>query len=205
MHPIDRAVLELCRDDFQTVKPLRDTIAQGSLYRHVQQLLRLGWLEKRGIYYKTTPAGHRQLRETTAMRRWDRWDAIYPPIRFVPTAVPRAMVELILAAIAIRQQATRPDRHAVFACAGRTLRWKTSLGLFICIALGLDPAIYLVECGCESGKSLTIRRSNTGSFVFQRDLLQAPFITLDEFLAADPGVRSTLRFFLNGRRHALRE
>ena len=50
MHPIDRAVLELCQDDFQTVKPLRDTIAQGSLYRHVQQLLRLGWLEKRGIY-----------------------------------------------------------------------------------------------------------------------------------------------------------
>ena len=134
------------------------------------------------------------------MRRWDRWDAIYPPIRFVPTAVHRAMVELIFAAIAIRQQATRPDRHAVFACAGGTLRWKTSLGLFICIALGLDPAIYLVECGCESGKSLTIRRSNTGSFVFQRDLLQAPFITLDEFLAADQGVRSTLRFFLSGRR-----
>ena len=57
MHPIDRAVLELCRDDFQTVKPLRDTIAQGSLYRHVQQLLRLGWLEKRGIYYKDHTSG----------------------------------------------------------------------------------------------------------------------------------------------------
>ena len=127
MHPIDRAVLDLSRDDFHTLKSLRNNVAQGSLYRHVQQLLRLGWLEKRGIYYKTTPAGHRQLSETNAMRRWDHWDLIYPPIRLVPTTVHRAMVELIFAAIAIRQQATRPDRHAVFACAGGTLRWKTSL------------------------------------------------------------------------------
>ncbi len=200
MHPIDRAVLELCQGDFHTLKRLRGSIPQGTLYRHIHTLLRLGWLEKSGIHYKTTEAGRRQLTPSNVIGRWDCWNAIYAPIRVVPTAVHRAMAELMFAAIAIRQQAIRPDRHPVFACAGGTLRWKTTLGLFICLALGLDPAVYVVECGCESGKSLTVRRGSDGSLVFKRELLTAPFITLDEFLAADPGVRSTLRFFLSGRR-----
>src|SRR5205085_6763826 len=62
-----------------------------------------------------------------------------------------------------------------------------------------DPALFLVDCGCESGKSLSIRRSGRGTLVFKRELLDAVFIALDEFLTADPGVRATLRLFLSGQ------
>jgi hypothetical protein len=109
------------------------------------------------------------------------------------------MAVLIFAAVAIRRHGIRPDRHPVFVCAGRTLRWKSSLGLFICMALGLDPAIYLVDCGSESGKSLAIRRNGTGAPLFKRELLNGDFLVLDEFLTADPGVRATLHLFLSGR------
>src|SRR5207247_678487 len=80
-----------------------------------------------------------------------------------------------------------------------TLRWKTSLGLFVCHALGLDPARHVVDLGTESGKSLTVRRSASGGLAFERDLLGASFVTLDEFLNADNSVRSSLGLFLAGR------
>ena len=171
------------------------------MYRHIKRFMSLGWLEKEGSLYKATDAGRRHLIEARSHRQWDKLVTLYPPLRLVPTAVHRALAQLIFAAVVIRQQGNRPDRHPVFVCAGGTLRWKSSLGRFICYALGLDPAVYLVDCGAESGKSLGVRRSGTGATVFKRELLTASFITLDEFLTADPGVRPTLRLFLSGRLH----
>src|SRR5262249_13955327 len=81
-----------------------------------------------------------------------------------------------------------------------TLRWKTSLGRFLCSSLGLDPADHVVDCGTESGKSLGIRRSGTGTFISKRELLNAPFLVLDEVLTVDPTARGTLGLFLSGRR-----
>lgn len=199
MNPIDRAILEHCVDDFHSLRPLRDHFPQGTLYRRVNRSVSLGWLQKERTLYRTTEAGRRQLLDAQSHRQWDSFETLYPPLRLVPTAVHRALAQLIFAAVAIRRQGTRPDRHPFFVCAGGTLRWKTSLGLFICRALGLDPAVHLVECASESGKSLAVRRSGTGAPVSQRELLKATFLTLDEFLAADPGVRATLQLFLSGR------
>jgi len=199
MHAIDRALLELCLDDFHALRSLLDRIPQGTLYRHVLRLVNLGWLEKQGTLYRTTEAGRRQLIQAQSQRLWDGVARHYSPLGLLPTLVHRAMAELILAAIVIRRQGTRPDRHAVFVCAGGTLKWKSSLALFLCFALGLDPAIFLIHCGTETGKSLAIRRSGTGTPVFRRELLDAVFITFDEFLTADTGVRTTLQLFLAGQ------
>jgi len=48
MHPTDRAILEHCANEFQPVVPLKGRIPSGSLYRHVNRLVRLAWLEKTG-------------------------------------------------------------------------------------------------------------------------------------------------------------
>lgn len=118
MNSIDRAILELCLDDFHALRFLRDRVPQGTLYRHVRHLVNMGWLQKQGTLYKTTEAGRRQLIEGESQRLWDGLAAHYPPLRLIPTPVHRAMAELILAAVAIRQQGTRPDRHPFFLCAG---------------------------------------------------------------------------------------
>ena len=117
----------------------------------------------------------------------------------IPTAVHRALIELIVAAIICRQHATRPDRHPFFVCAGGTLHWKTSAGMFVCHAVGLDPNPHVVDCGSETGKSIFIRRTGTGAITFQRDLLNTSFVVFDEFLTADRAVRSALNPFLSGR------
>ena len=199
MHPIDRVVLERCQDGFQPMTPLKGQIPSGTLYRHVGRLVALGWLEKQGRLYRTTAAGQRQLAMATSTRSWAALEITYPPLALVPTPTHRATVELLLAAVVARQHETRPDRHPSFVAFGSTLHWKTSLGIFVCHALGLDPALHVVDCGTETGKSVAIRRGSTGAPVFERQLLQAPFVTFDEFLTASPEVRAALGWFLGGR------
>ena len=56
-----------------------------------------------------------------------------------------------------------------------------------------------MDCGTESGKSLSFRRGGTGAIVSRRALLDAPLLILDEFLTADASVRDALGIFLSGR------
>jgi len=198
MTPIDRAILESCAKDFRRLKDLRADIPGGTLYRHAKRLIGMGWLERQGPLYRTTNAGRRNLLENQE-GRWDQLERLYQPLALIPTEVHRALVELIFAAVMARQNPIRSDRHPFFVCSGDTLHWKTSLGEFVCLAFGLDPAVHVVDCGSESGKSLFIRRTAAGDIASQRDLLNAPFVVLDEFLSADRAVRNSLNPFLVGR------
>ncbi len=199
MKPVDHTILEFCRDGLRPLKALRGQLPPATLYRHVHRLEGLGLLQRDGYRYGITEAGLRQLTEARSGRQWDALGEVYPPLVLVPTATHRALIELILAAVAVRQQGSRPDRHPYFVAFGGTLRWKTSLGSFVCHLLGLDPALHVVDCPSESGKSLSVRRSGTGSLVSKRELLDGPFLVLDEFQAADPSIRSALGIFLSGR------
>src|SRR5258708_7782289 len=107
MHAIDHAILEHCSTDFQPVAALKGSIASGSLYRHVTRLVKLGRLEKQGALYRTTAAGRRQLISAASGTTWDSLSDVYPPLALVPTPVPRALIELILAAIVARQHELR--------------------------------------------------------------------------------------------------
>jgi len=199
MNPVDRTILEFCGEDFCAVTSLKPQIPSGTLYRHVTRLVRLGWLDKSGNLYRTTATGHRRLQRPSGAQPWEALEEIYPPLGSVPTAVHRALIELLFAAVVARQHAIRPDRHPYFVAFGSTLHWKTSLGRFVCHALGLDPTLHVVDCGSETGKSLSFRRNAMGDTVSRRNILDAPFLVLDEFLTADSSVRSTLNLFLSGR------
>jgi hypothetical protein len=199
MHALDRAILEYCRDGFRPLSELRKEVPHGTCYRHVKLLCTLGFLEKQSSFYRTTEGGRRALVTASKDRRFNGFADVYAPIAEAPTPTHRAMAELVFTAGVARHHKIRADRHPYFAAAGQTLRWKTSLGQFCCYALGLDPAQHLVECGSESGKSLAIRRDHSGAIVFKRELLDAPFVVLDEFLCAEPSVRPSLQLFLTGR------
>lgn len=197
MTPIDRVILEFCATDFRRLKDLRADIPGGTLYRHAKRLIKIGWLERQGPLYRTTTAGRRNLVEHQE-ERWNQLEQFYSPLALIPTEEHRALVELILAAVMVRQHPTRGDCHPFFVCFGDTFHWKTTLGVFVCHALGLDPAVHVVDCGSESGKSLFIRRTASGDIASERQLVNAPFLVLDEFLAADRAVRSALNPFLAG-------
>jgi hypothetical protein len=199
MNPIDVAILTHGVEDFRPLKSLLQTIPKGTVYRHAKRLMQLGWLIKQGGLYQTTDAGRRQLQTVQLGTLWNRLELIYPPATFLPTDVHRAVFKLILAAVICRRYETRADRHPFFVCAGGTLRWKTSLGRFVCSALGLDAARHVVECGSEVGKSLFVRRDAAGTVVYKRELLDTPFVVLDEFQAGSPAVRTALNPFLSGR------
>jgi len=199
MDPIDWAILTHCAEDFRPLKPLLQTIPKGTAYRHAKRLLELGWLVREGQLYQTTDAGRRQLQAAQCGQQWTRLDAVYPPAKHLPTDVHRAVFELALAAVICRQYETRADRHPFFVCAGGTLKWKSSLGLFLCHALGLNPGRHIVECGSEAGKSMFVRRDAAGTVVYKRELLDTPLVVLDEFQTAAPPVRAALMPLLSGR------
>ena len=199
MHPIDSAILTSCADDFRPLKPLLQTVPKGTAYRHAKRLIQLGWLVRERGLYRATDAGRCQLQAAQRGQQWNRLDAVYQPIKYLPTDVHQALFELVLAAVICRQYETRSDRHPFLVCAGGTLRWKSSLGIFLCYALGLDPGRHLVECGGEAGKSLFVRRDAAGTVVYKRELLDTPMIVLDEFQTAASPVRAALIPLLSGR------
>jgi hypothetical protein len=197
MIPIDRAILEFCAKDFRRLKDLRAVFPGATLYRRAKRLVKIGWLERQGPLYRSTSTGLRNLSDNQE-GRWDRLEQVYSPLGLIPTEEHRGLVELILAAVMVRQRPTRLDCHPFFVIFGDTFHWKSTLGIFVCHALGLDPAIHVVDCGSESGKSLFIRRTASGDVASERQLVNAPFLVLDEFLAADRAVRSALNPFLTG-------
>ena len=197
MTTIDRGILEFCAKDFRLLKDLRAEYPAGTLYRHAKRLIKIGWLERQGSLYRSTSTGLRNLSDNQE-GRWDQLEQMYAPLGLIPTEEHRGLVELILAAVMVRQHPTRGDCHPFFVIFGDTFHWKTTLGIFVCHALGLDPAIHVVDCGSESGKSLFIRRTASGDVASERQLVNAPFLVLDEFLAADRAVRSALNPFLTG-------
>ena len=199
MNAIDRQILEYCRNGFRPLKPLIGPIASGTVYRHARRLGALGWLRKESALYCTTEAGLRELDAVSTPLEPDPFVTLYPPLAEVPTAAHRAVITLILAAAVARRHEVRPDRHPFFVLCGATFKWKSSTGRFLCYALGLDPATHIVDCGLETGKSLSFRRGGTGAMVSRRSLLDAPLLVLDEFLTADASVRDTLGIFLSGR------
>jgi hypothetical protein len=197
MTPIDRSILEFCAKDFRRLKELRAEYPAGTLYRHAKQLIKIGWLERQGPFYRSTSTGIRNLSDSQE-GRWDRLEEVYSPLGLIPTEEHRGLVELILAAVMVRQHPTRGDCHPFFVLFGDTFHWKSTLGIFVCHALGLDPAINVVDCGSESGKSLFIRRTASGDVASERQLVNASFLVLDEFLAGDRAVRSAVSPFLTG-------
>ncbi|MCA9468246.1 MAG: hypothetical protein KC643_22790 [Nitrospira sp.] len=199
MNAHDQLILEFCSPDYQPLKALLTKIPKGTLYRHVRRLVQVGWLQKTHDLYKTTEVGHRHLAEKISSPPTMNLETLYPPLQKVPTPVHQAMISLIFAGIVARQHQVRIDRHPFFLCFGETLHWKTSLGLFVCHALQLDPVKHLVDCANESGRSLSFRRNPQGQIIFKRSLLDAPFLILDEFSSADSSLRQSFNLFLSGR------
>src|SRR5207253_4731748 len=94
----------------------------------------------------------------------------------VPTPQHVALLELIFAAVALRQHTEQDDRHAGFLIVGPTLGWKSSAAEFLALALGVDGASHITDMRTERGQSLWIRRSAAGEVLTRRDLLSAPIV-----------------------------
>ena len=195
------AILQHCLDGFNPVTPLICTVApRSTLYRDVKDLITNGWLESDGKDgYRTTVVGAAELRILKGMAPRGLV-AFYSPLALVPTPQHRAAVELTIASVIARRFEVRYDRHPTIVLAGETLRWKTSAAIFLCYMLELDPAKHIINLAAESGKSLWLRKSSTGEIAYERELLKAPLLVLDEYQASQPDVRRLVSIFIDGRK-----
>ena len=197
---IDRMILQFCLAGFVLLLGLLRHLPRGTLYRHVTTLQSEGCLAKRGRAYQTTAEGRRRLAEANAGIDWACLAAQSPSLALVPTAQHRAMIELILAAVAARRADLSDDHHPAFALLGPTLAWKTSTGRFIARMLGLETSEVILDISSESGRSVWLRRDARGTIVFTRNILTSPFLVFDDLLEADAKLRASLHHFLSGRK-----
>src|SRR5260370_39989423 len=163
----DWAILEFLSREPSPIGPLLASSPKASVYKRLAALRNLGLVAKRGRGYLLTSAGEQVKAEREAEGLVGGLTDVYPPLREVPTPLYRAMLELAFAAGVHRQHADPDQHHAGFLLLGPTMAWKTSAGRFLCHALGVDPAVHVVDLGAESGKSMWIRRGPAGAIVAQ--------------------------------------
>jgi len=170
-------------------------LRRSALYERVGRLVRNGLLQRLGRnQYKLTPAGQKVL-----LGQNEGLAQLYPLLVEVPTAQHLAIIELIIAAISARISGLFDEFLPSFLLIGPTMAWKTSLGRFVCYMLGLDPARHVIDLSTETSKSLWLRRDARGRVIYKREILDAPFVTFDEYGLADKQVRAAVWHFIGGR------
>lgn len=200
MTPTDWAVLEFLSEDPKPIRSLLAKYPKATTYHRLRVLQAQGLVAKHGTTYALTSAGRRLKADRDVEISSEGLTRIYPPLRDVPTPQHRAMLELALAALVLRQHTDQEERHAGFLFLGPTLTWKTSAGRFLSLAAGVDPSTHVVDLASETGKSLWIRRGPAGEIIAERALLDAPLVVFEELQLADPAVRRAIAPFLSGRR-----
>jgi hypothetical protein len=193
---VSAAILEHCLDGNKLAK-LCNRYPQSSLYRKVGKLVARGLIVKEGDLYRTTDEGRDAFRPATVDSGLDR---LFPPLASAPTAVHRAVLELILCAAVARSNGKHDDHHPAFVLLGPTLRWKTWTAKMICYMFGLDPVDHVLLAHAESGRSLLTRHGFAGTTVSKRGILSAPFVAIDEFHKADEATRRMARVYMQGTR-----
>jgi hypothetical protein len=197
---IDRLILSYCAQSPTEVSGLTSEIARGTLYRHIKKLVQLGLLKRFGHCYHTTPVGQRWLAEAQAHIDWNIFDHLYPPFAHIPTRYHKALLELLLAAVVVRQAGLHADHLCAFVVMGGTLRWKTTCGRMACATLGVDPSMSLIDLASEAGRSVFVRRTSDGHLLSERNVLSSPLAVFDDFLQASDALRAAVGPFLSGRR-----
>ena len=197
---IDRLILRYCAVGPTEVSGLTGEVARGTLYRHIEKLVKSGALKRFGRRYQTTTVGQCWLTEDIAHIEWDIFDYLYPPFAHIPTPYHKALLELLLAAVVVRQAGLHADHLCAFIVLGGTLRWKSTLGRMACATLGVDPSVSLIDLASEAGRSVFVRRTSDGHLLSERNVLSSPLVVFDDFLQASDALRTAVGPFLTGRR-----
>ena len=190
------AVLEHCLRGSR-LAGLRGRHPMSTVYRRVGTLVSRGLLAKEGAVYRTTDRGRQALRAPPSRSPLDR---TIPQLAYAPTSVHRAILELVTAAVVIRQHGSRDDHHPAFVLLGPTLTWKTWTAKMMCAMLGLDSVDHVLLAHAETGRSLLTRRGYAGSTVSKRGILSSPFFALDEFHKADNRAGRMAGVYVQGTR-----
>lgn len=198
----DMMILKHLASGHRSLKGLEDKIPKSTLYRRVKRLIGLGLVRKDGKAHQITEAGRRTCEgaSTDGHERDDLSKGSFPFTEYAPTDVHKAVVRITIAAIVARMHSVSMEHHPTIVLLGSTLKFKTWTARFICRILGLDEAKHIILVSTESGKSLLLRRGYAGKVVSKREVLDYPFVTLDEYQKADAATKRIGSVYTQGRK-----
>jgi hypothetical protein len=200
MTATDWAVIEFLSAAPQLIRELLGMHPKATVYARLRALQAKGFVAKKGSRYLLTSAGLQIRVQREGAAALDGLSKVYPALGQTPSPQHRAVIELAISALVVRQLTDQEEHHAGFLLVGPPMTGKTAAGHLFCLTAGADPATCIVNLPAESGRSLWVRRGAAGDLRSQRALLSAPVIVLDEYGQADRAVRQALVPFLSGRR-----
>ena len=129
----DGAILEFLSAHPQPIRPLVDRYPKATIYARLRALRADGLVAKRGRQYLVTTAGLQAKAVHEGGQAFDGLMEAYPPLREVPSPQHRALAELEIGALVLRQLTDQEEHHAGFLLVGPSLTWKSSAGRFLCL------------------------------------------------------------------------
>ena len=124
---------------------------------------------------------------------------LYPPLSKVPTPTHQAMIELCWAEVCDRKWPVTNDHHLTFANFADIFAWKTNSAKFCAhMAVGKDITPCIIDLAIEGGCSLWVRKTAGGTIIFKREILEGPFLCLDDYHRADSQAQKAAGHLLTG-------
>ena len=162
----------------------RSGLPQSTVYRLVDELGRLGWLEKFDGQWLMTPAGRKRLESgQTDPSGVDRsnLETLHACLAPFPTPVHRALAELAVYARIARESFPDSDCHPGFVLVGPTMKMKSWWVKGMCTMAHIKVEECRVIMMNESGRSVLSRSDSRGNTVFEREVHKQPFAWFEEF------------------------
>jgi len=199
---VDLTILRYLETSPQTLTPLFARVPRSTVYHRIRKLIEGGLVVRRDKKAVLSQHGRRALEEaresSTPVRREPDIVEFVPHLALAPTAVHRALLTLIAAAVVARRHRLSGSHHPTFLLVGAKLTWKTFMGRLSCHMVGIDPTKYVLQMTAETPGSLIQRRGATGQVVTKRDAISQPVVCLDELGRATADVLRIAKLLFSG-------
>lgn len=156
---------------------------------------------KRQIASKKPPVNLAAIQKLLQLsdKRINSFLSLYPPLKKIPTPTHEATIELLWAEVCDRKWPVTNDHHLTFANFADIYTWKTNSAKFCAhMAVGKDITPYIIDLSTEGGCSLWVRKTAGGTIIFKREILEGPFLCLDDYHKADRQAQKAAGHVLTG-------
>lgn len=173
-------------------------IPRSSGYRHLERLVSQGLVIPEGEMVRISDAGKAVLTDHDFQEQPRPLELLWPWLRSLPTALHRAFLILALCTLSARRSNCVDDRHPGLILLGSTQLLKSWLCKILCILAGSTPERCRVPMQQVRQRGLVVRLDGKGEISYTSEQIAEPFLWLEEFSLAEPGVLRDVTALMQG-------
>lgn len=176
----------------------RAGIPRSTGYRILEKLIGQGGVVAEGDLVRLSDAGKARVMGNPAQDDVRPLERLWPWLRLLPTVLHRAFLILALFTLSARRSNCVDDRHPGLILLGSTQLLKSWLCKILCFLAGSTPDRCRVPMQQVRQRGLLVRLDAKGEISYTSEQLAEPFLWLEEFSLAEPGVLRDVTALMQG-------